>query len=434
MLGVGFGLAVTIGDTIGAGILRTPGEIAAHLPNPFLFIAVWIIGGLYALMCAISVAELATMIPRSGGYYVFAREGLGDYAGFLIGWSDWLSIAGSNSLIAMVIGEYAGMLFPTLARHQTAVACGVVTFFTVLQWHGIRWGAGVQNFSSAVKTLLFVALAVVCFFYARPVTATGPSPALATGFSLVTAFVLAIQAAVYTYDGWQGVIYFGEEIQDPGRNVPRSMFGGVLTVMAIYILLNLAVLHVLPMSQIAGNRLALGAAAAQIWGARADTVIQIVTIVSLLAAVNAIQLQGCRVMFAMSSDGLFARIGARVNKGGTPDVGLLICTIVEVLFIVSGTLQQVLAAMALFFVTNYVMSLVSLIVLRRRQPNRPRPYRTWGYPYTTAVALVASAAFVVGVAVTDTVNSLHSVLLLAASYPLYLVVKRLVRRPASLEH
>lgn len=427
VLGVGFGVAVTIGDTIGAGILRTPGEVASYLPNSWLYVGVWGLGGLYAFLMAVSVAELATMIPRSGGHYVFAREGLGDFVGFLIGWSDWLSIAGSNALIAIVVGEYAGLLFPLMAGHRTAVACGVVAFFTLLQWHGVRWGAGVQNVSSAMKALLFVLLAFFCFVLSHPVAAAPAPPQLGRGFPLLAAFVLAMQAVVYNYDGWQGIIYFGEEIQNPERNVSRSMFGGVLLVTGIYLSLNLAILHVLPMSQVVGNKLALGAAAAAIWGSHADTIIQVVTIVSLLAAVNAIQLQGCRVMYAMSEDGLFVSAGKRVNRGGTPDFGLLLSLLAEIAFIVTGTFNQVVAALALFFVTNYIVDLVTVFVLRRRQPDRPRPYRAWGYPWTTAIALAGSCAFIAGVFVGDTRNSVHSLLILAASCPLYLLVKRYVR-------
>ncbi len=435
VLGVGFGLAVTLGNTIGAGILRTPGEVASYLPNAWLYIGVWLLGGAYALLCAISVAELATMIPRSGGHYVFAREGLGDFAGFLIGWSDWLSIAGSNALIAIVVGEYAGLLFPVLAPHGIAVACSVVTFFALLQWRGIRWGAIVQNFSSAVKALLFLLLALFCFLLSHPAIAATAPPPLPTGVPLLAAFVLAMQAVVYNYDGWQGIIYFGEEVQNPARDVPRSMFGGVLLVTAIYISLNLAILHVVPISQLVGNKLALGAAAAAIWGEHADTIIQVVTIVSLLAAVNAIQLEGCRVMYAMSEDGLFIAAGKRVNLGGTPDFGLLLSLVAEVVFILSGTLNQVLAALALFFVTNYIVDLVTVFLLRRRQPDRPRPYRTWGYPWTTALALLGSVAFIVGVFLSDTRNSVRSLLVLAASYPLFRVIKHFsAPKPASAGH
>lgn len=428
VLGVGFGLAVTIGNTIGAGILRTPGEVGSQLPNTGLYLGVWLLGGVYAGLCAISVAELATMIPRSGGHYVFAHEGLGDFAGFLIGWSDWLSIAGSNALIAIVIGEYAGLLFPVVAGHGTAIACCVVTFFALLQWRGVRWGAVVQNFSSAIKTLLFVLLAFFCFALHRPAVAAVAPPPLPTGIPLLGGLVLAMQAVVYNYDGWQGIIYFGEEVRHPAHDVPRSMFGGVMLVTGIYMALNLAILHVLPMSQLVGNKLALGAAAAAIWGEHADFIIQIVTIVSLLAAVNAIQLEGCRVMYAMSQDGLFVSAGKRVNSGGTPDFGLLLSLIAEIAFIVSGTLNQVMAALALFFVTNYIVDLITVFLLRRRQPDRPRPYRAWGYPWTTALALAASCAFVVGVFLGDTRNSIHSLLILAASYPLFRLVKHFTQQ------
>src|SRR5437764_3583106 len=153
VLGVGFGLAVTIGGTIGMGILRTPGEIAKQLPTPTLFIGIWIIGGVYALLGAISVAELGAMIPRSGGFYVFAHRALGNYAGFVVGWSDWMSTCATIALISMVVAEYSGVLFPTLVNHTTAVALTVTVFFALLQWRGVRWGSFTQNITSLAKVL-----------------------------------------------------------------------------------------------------------------------------------------------------------------------------------------------------------------------------------------------------------------------------------------
>src|SRR3954471_1611456 len=141
VLGVVFGMAVTIGITIGMGILRTPGDVAAQLPTPLLFIGAWLLGGLYALLGAVSVAELGTMIPRSGGFYVFARRALGEYPGFIVGWSDWLSTCGTVAVVAVVLGEYAGRLFPSLDGHSAAVACAVTLAFAVLQWRGVRWGS-----------------------------------------------------------------------------------------------------------------------------------------------------------------------------------------------------------------------------------------------------------------------------------------------------
>src|SRR6266545_8334772 len=155
VLGVGFGLAVTIGGTIGMGILRTPGEIAKQLPTPTLFIGIWIVGGVYALLGAISVAELGAMIPRSGGFYVFAHRALGNYAGFVVGWSDWLSTCATVAVISMVVGEYSSVLIPALANRTKAIALTVTLVFALLQWRGIRWGSFTQNITSLFKVLAF---------------------------------------------------------------------------------------------------------------------------------------------------------------------------------------------------------------------------------------------------------------------------------------
>src|ERR1044072_691722 len=157
ILGVGFGLAVIIGNTIGAGILRTPGEVANHLPVVWMFLGVWIVGGLYALLGAFSLAELGTMIPRSGGQYVYAHYALGDYAGFIVGWSDWISTCGTSAAIAVVIGEYLGVLFPALAAKTVSIAFVIVIAFALLQWRGLRWGSNIQNITSLLKALAFVA-------------------------------------------------------------------------------------------------------------------------------------------------------------------------------------------------------------------------------------------------------------------------------------
>src|SRR5919107_4246918 len=165
VLGVAFGLAVTVGITIGMGILRTPGEVARQLPNPWLFLGAWALGGVYALFGAVSVAELGTMIPRSGGFYVFARRALGEYPGFVVGWSDWLSTCGTVSAVALVMGEYAGLLVPALAGREVAVASSVALAFALLQWRGVRWGSRSQELTSLLKTLAFAALIAACFAY-----------------------------------------------------------------------------------------------------------------------------------------------------------------------------------------------------------------------------------------------------------------------------
>jgi len=252
-----FGIAAAIGNTIAAGIVRTPGDIARLLPNPWLFLLVWILGGLYALFGASSLAELGAAIPRSGGQYNFSRRALGEYGGFVVGWSDWLSTCGTNAAVAIVIGEYSLAFVPGLdpaSRHLLvkAIAVSILLFFTLLQWRGVKWGSGVQLATAALKTGAFVILVAACFVlggHLREAAAAAavPPPPLPAGWLLVIGFMLALQNVIYTVDGWDGIIYFSEEIKQPGRDVPRAIFGSVFSIMGIYLLLNAAVLYVLPM-------------------------------------------------------------------------------------------------------------------------------------------------------------------------------------------
>jgi basic amino acid/polyamine antiporter, APA family len=233
VLGVTFGLAVIIGNTIGAGILRTPGQVAEQLPSPGLYLAVWIAGGVYAMLGAVSLAELGAMVPRSGGLYVFSRRALGPYAGFLVGWNDWAATCGSAAAVAMVLGEYTGALIPALEGRAVPVAMAVTIGFAALQWRGIRTAGTAQTVTSAAKAVVLLALVAVCLLLPR---VSPPSQAVAAavpqGAALLAAVIVALQGVIYTYDGWTGVIYFSGEVRDPGRDIPRAMLGGVLAVTA----------------------------------------------------------------------------------------------------------------------------------------------------------------------------------------------------------
>ena len=422
VLGVGFGLAVIIGNTIGAGIFRGPGQIAEQLPAPAPFLLVWLAGGLYALLGAISLAELGTMIPRSGGQYVFARYALGEYAGFVVGWSDWISSCGSTAAVSLLIGTFSGALFPALQGKAVLTAAAVAIFFALLQWRGIVWGSNTQNVTSLIKALAFLALIVAAFIFGgKGALTTSP---LATSAITLTAVIASLQSAIYTYDGWAGVIYFSEEVKNSGRDIPRSLFGGVLLITAIYVLVNVSLLYVLPMSQIAGKEFAAGEAANVIFGAHGDTIFRCLTIASMLSAINALHLMATRVIFAMSRDGLVTTKAAVVNEGGTPTISLLLSALVALLFIVFGQkFERVITVLAFFFVANYILSFISLFVLRRREPDKPRPYRAWGYPFTTALALIGSLLFLAGAILADTTNSLWALLLLAVSYPVFRLMK-----------
>lgn len=422
ILGVGFGVAVVIGNTISAGIVRAPGEIAVWLPSVGLFLGVWVLGGVYALLGANALAELGAMIPGSGGQYAFSRRALGSYAGFVVGWSDWLSTSGATATVAVVIGEYAEVLAPALAGHRVGIAVGVAVFFALLQWRGLRWGSWTQNLASALKGVGFILLIAALFLLGG--AAATPATAQDARVPLVS-MMLALQAVVYTYDGWSGPVYFSEEFRNPGRDVPRALFIGCLAILGIYLLLNAVLVYVLPLAQIAGDNFALGNAAQAALGSYGDTVVRSMMILSMLAGINAYHLMATRVLFGLSRDGLFPLAAVRVNRGGTPSAALWASAGVAVLFIVwSATFQRLIAVMSFFFVANYSMSFTSLFVLRWREPITSRPFRAWGHPWTTGLALLGSLAFLVGAVAGDTENSLWALACLAASYPVYRLTRR----------
>ena len=429
VFGLTFALAVTVGEIIGVGIFRTPGEIAARLPTFWPFISVWIMGGLYALLGANALAELGTLFPRSGGQYVFVRQSLGDYAGLLVGWSDWISTCGAAAAVAIVVGEYAIVLFPAL-RAVEVIALAAIGLFTLVQWLGVRWGGRVQNLTTALKALAFLVLIGACFVFGSRNPASAAIVPDREG-SLLLAFVIALQAVIYTYDGWTAVLYFSEEVREPGRNIPRAMFGGVFAVIVLYLLVNVAFLRVVPIGSLAGQTLAAGVVAQRLFGAYGDLILRAITIVALLSAVNSNLMMAPRVLFAMSRDRLFWRGAQEVNDGGTPDIALLLSAITAALFVISGRFDQVIAVLAFFFVANYTLSFASLFVMRRREPLAQRPWRAIGHPLTTMLALVASLAFLGGAVVSDTRNSLWALALFALTVPIYLLVRR--TRAASAE-
>jgi len=432
VLGMWFGMAAAIGNTIAAGIVYTPGEVAKQLPNAWLFLGMWILGGLYMLVGASSMAELGAAIPRSGGQYNFSRRALGDYAGFIVGWSDWLSTCGTAAAVAIVISEYSGHLFPIFAGHVQSLSVAIIVGFGVLQWRGIRWGSGAQLLTAVLKTGAFVILVGAAFLLGGPahkaaMQATA-SFALLSGWPMAIAVMLGLQAVIYTVDGWDGIIYFGEEVRNPGRDIPRAIFGSVFSIMGIYLLLNLIALYIVPMSEIAGNTFVLGTVANRVFGSLGDPIIRSIMVVSMLSCLNANQLFCTRTLYSMSCDGLFFRRATTVNAGGTPTVSLFLSTLVGVLFLLVSFLggdafQRITAMLSFFFVANYTLSYLSVFALRKREPDMPRPYRAWGYPWLTGIALVASVLFLIGSIVTDQKNAPLALAMLVLSYPVYRLMK-----------
>jgi APA family basic amino acid/polyamine antiporter len=240
--------------------------------------------------------------------------------------------------------------------------------------------------------------------------------------------MLGLQKVIYTVDGWDGVIYFGEEVKNPGLAVPRAIFGSVFSIMAIYLLLNAAVAYVLPMNEIAGNNFALGTAAQRIFGRYGDPIVRSIMVISLLSCINACQMFCSRILYAMSCDGLFFRRASRVNKGGTPVLALFLSTLVGMIFIITRKFDQVIDMLAFFFVANYTLSFFSLFWLRWKEPAMERPYRAWGYPWTTGIALAGSVLFLFGALYADRKNSRWALLMLVLSYPIFKTMKLVSER------
>ncbi|MEO6528422.1 MAG: APC family permease [Gemmatimonadaceae bacterium] len=427
-LGVWFGVAVGVGGMIGAGILRSPADVAARLPVPFLFLGAWVIGGIYALLGANAIAELATMVPRSGGQYVFVRRALGNYAGFLVGWNDWLSTCAGVAAVAILEAEALGVLAPVLAPHAVVVASVALAVMTVVLLRGVRESDRVQRTTSLLKALVLLALVAACFYWrlshrgsAAP---TAPAIAAPVGFALVAAMVAALQGIIFAYDGWTGIVYFAGEVRDPGREIPRSLAGGVVSTMVIYLLINAAFLAVLPIAAIAASPLSAGTAAAVVFGERGGILVQLLIVLVLPSAAVANSLMASRVAYALGQDGIAPSSFARVNAGGTPNVALIVGGAAAALFLLTGTFERIIAICAFLFVASYGMSFASLFVLRRREPDAPRPYRTWGHPWTTGLVLVGSLVFLVATVMAEPRGGMVVAGLLVLSYPAYRVITR----------
>jgi basic amino acid/polyamine antiporter, APA family len=434
ILGVGFGVAVIVGNTIGVGILRTPGEIAARLQSSGLVVALWVLGGAYAFVCTLSVTELGTMLPQAGGWYVYSRRAFGDYAGFLVGCSDWTVQAASLAYAAVAFGEFAAELQPALRGSVKLVAIAMLSILALLNWLGLRTGSRAQELTSLAKVLALVGFVVACFALSPSGNAFASSAPASFPYArggLFLAILIAFQPIIVTYDGWYGAIYFVEEDEDPIRNLPRSSIAGVVACIAVYLLVNAALLHVLPITRLAAAQFPAAEAAMKVFGSHGKQVILIVSMVSAIGGLNAIMLMMPRILFGMSRDGLLPNSVARVNRGGTPTTALLLATLAGIALILSGSFEKLVAMTAILFVAVYLSGFCALFVLRVREPNLLRPFQAWGYPWTNAAVLLISLAFLVASIVGDLKDALFTLVLLTLSYPLYVLLVKRKRLPAS---
>jgi len=419
ILGIGFGLAVIVGSTIGIGVLRTPGLVAGQLPSRGAILSVWIVGGLYTLVGAACLAELGTMLPQAGGYYVYARRAFGDTAGFAVGWSDWITYCAVLGYVSIAMGEFTALLLPSLAGYEKAVSMAALAGLAGLQLAGLKVSSRFQEITTAVKCAAFLLVVVAAMLFAPSVPASATAAAQTASFA---GLIVALQSVVITYGGWQSGLYFSEEDRDPARNLPRSMIGGVAAVIVVYLLVNVALLSLLPIADLARSTLPAADAAQVLVGRRGGEIITILSIVSLPPMLNAILMIGTRILFAMGRDRLLWSRASAVNWGGTPSAAMIATTMVALALIATGTFQRLVAVVAFYLAANYVVCCLALFVLRRTHPGLARPFRAWGYPWSAAVVLIGAAAFLVGAAIGDPINAAAAVVLVAAGFVIRVIV------------
>jgi basic amino acid/polyamine antiporter, APA family len=440
MLGMGFGLALVFGTMVGVGILRLPGTVAATLGDRTLIMAAWALGGVYALMGAVAVAELAAMIPETGGFRVYARRAFGEGVGFAVGWVDWLTGVAALAFVAVTTVAFAGVLWRPATLYPRAGAIVILAVFTGIHWFGLRIGSSLTAIISAAISLMLIILVIGCLVI--PPIATASAPPLATAaaslplmsIAMVFALVPALRAILTAYDGWYQPIYMAEENTDPARTLPRAIIGGTLLVVALYLLINFAFLHVLPLPVLAASQLPAADAARAILPRGGAELVTVISLLTVLSALNNILLSTPRILFAIGRDGLFTEKAALVSEGGTPRVALALTSVVVVAVILTGSFEQIIALGAVLFLIYYIAAFLAVFVLRYRLPNLARPYKAFGYPFSTAIVLLGSIAFLIAAVAEDPRSGLIAAVFLAGCAPVYAWMARGRRRARVLEN
>ncbi len=419
------GVLLVIGGVIGSAIFLVPKEVAGALPMPALFLAVWVAGGVLALMGALVFSELGAMFPEAGGQYVYLREAFGDLAAFLYGWLMFVAgNTGGIATIAVAFAVYLGKVvrpleagiavvsLPGLAWKsghvvQTAwsltrgdlVAMGAIVLLTCVNVRGLRPAVLLQNVATWLKYAAIAAFIVFGFLLGRGSWSNfmlgGTGQILAGGISsFTTAVGVALIAVLWAYDGWVYVAWVAGEMRDPQRTVPRSLLLGVLGVALIYCTLNAAYLYALPTAAIAGQD-AIGEAAAHVlFGPAVAFAITAVIALSCFSATSSLVLASARICYAMARDGLFFRRMAHVHpRYRTPAFALIAQGVLACVFAISGTYDQLFTFTIFGMILSYAATAGALFVLRRTQPDAPRPYRCWGYPWMPALYVVLMAAW-----------------------------------------
>jgi APA family basic amino acid/polyamine antiporter len=442
-LGVWSAAAIVVGTVIGSGIFLVPSSMVKSVGSPVMVFAVWIFGGLLSLFGALSYAELAAALPQAGGEYVYLREAYGPLWGFLYGWTQmWVAKSGSIATLATGFFIYLANFRPELEhtwlivplpigeagqpleiRYGQVLAMGVIAVLALINYFGVRVGGDVQVLFTLVKVALIAAIILIGLGSGAGSGANYQSSTPAPGG--ITGFFAALIAALWAYDGWNNVSMVAGEVRNPQKNLPRALIVGTLAVIAIYLLTNLAYFYVMPASAVASTDRVAGEMMRRILGPRGAGAVSIAAMISIFAALNGSILSGARVPFAMARDGLFFRRVGFVHPGHrTPSVSILVLTGWAALLVLSGRYDQLYTYVIFASVILYGMATASVIVLRFKRPEMPRPYRTLGYPLVPILFVLGIACLVISTLWHSPRESLMGLVLIALGLPFYFYWKR----------
>ncbi|MFL6197064.1 MAG: APC family permease [Thermoanaerobaculia bacterium] len=447
-LGTWDGALLTIGSILGTGIFLTTSDMARVLPHPGLILLVWLAGGLLTLAGALTYGELGAMYPRAGGLYHYVKEAYGPLWGFLYGWTAFLVImSGGIAALGVAFGEYLGSFLPFFATSnvlvsvplgswtwsvsggQVAAALAIV-LLTAVNHLGLKEGAGVQNALTVIKIGSIVAFAVLGLMVPAKVTPDlyGHAPAIPGG--LLAAFGVSMIAALWTYDGWYGLTCSAGEMRDPGRGLPRGLILGTAAVTLLYLLLNLVYTRALSIPDMAGTTRIAETAAAVLFGPGAARLVSLAVLISTFGCLSSTILYSSRIYLPMAEDGLFFRRLASIDpKYRTPVACLWAQTAWSLILTFTGSYSQLYTYVIFASVVFHAMTAAAVFVLRRRRPDLPRPYRTWGYPVVPALFILACVLLIGNTLKEKPVESLVGLGLVGLGLPAYMFFRMRSGRP-----
>ena len=427
-------VAISVGVTIGSGIFRVPATVAGQLQSPGPILLCWVLGGLVALCGALSIAELAGALPRSGGVFAYLLEAYGPLPAFLFGWTELVVVrAAALGATSTIFAEYLGYFWPLTHQGVRYVAATAIAAIGAINYLGVQRAAALQSVATALKYAALLALGLLAFTVRSGSVGHFAAAPWGSGLSL-SLLATALVPVLWTYDGWADPASVAGEIRDPQRNLPRALIAGALCVMLVYLLVNVGFLYALSPAQMAGSRLIAADVAQRVplLGAFGAAVIAAAVVLAAFSGLNGSMLTGSRIFFAMADRGLFFRAAARVSpRFHSPSVAIGIATVLGIGYVLQNDFAQLADKFVLGIWPFYALSVAAVFVLRRTRAQLPRPYRVWGYPLVPAVFLLASVLMVGNALVTDPRNTGATFLVILAGIPVYWVRAGLMRRHAA---